>query len=362
MTLLVGETRIRLSDPALRLAQLCDHLTGHNARLSEADGESRLAFDIGTATLRAEPGLLALRAETPGLDELAVLKNLLIGHLEAFVGKETLDVVWTGDGAGPRPLPNFRALRVERAEWVTPQMRRLTFSGENLARYAGRDLHVKLLIPPPGAKLAEPSLGLSGRPVWPADLPRPLMRTYTIRKVDVAAGLLDVDFVAHGDTGPGTRLALTASPGDVIGLIGPGGGSARPAAWTLLVGDETALPAIGRMLERMPADARGLALIEVADSGEQQDLSHPPGVELRWLHRNGVGAGRSALLREEALAVTPPAGEADIFAWAGCEFATFRALRMHWRGAWGLDKTQHLAVAYWRHGIAEGTVAKDDEH
>jgi NADPH-dependent ferric siderophore reductase len=353
MTLLVGETRIRLSDPALRLAQLCEHLTGHNAQLTEQEGESRLAFAIGTATLRAEPGLLALRAETAGLDEMALLKNTLIGHLEAFVGNEPLDVVWTGDGAGPRPLPNFRALRVARAEWVTPQMRRLTFSGENLARYDARELHVKLLIPPPGAQLAEPSLGVSGRPVWPADLPRPLGRTYTIRGVDAAAGLVDVDFVAHGDAGPGTRLALTAQPGDVVGMMGPGGGSARPAGWTLFAGDETALPAIGRMLERMPADARGLALIEIADRAEEQDLPHPAGVELRWLHRNGIEAGRSALLREAALAAAPPAGEADVFAWAGCEFATFRALRAHWRDAWGLDKTRHLAVAYWRHGLAE---------
>ena len=127
------------------------------------------------------------------------------------------------------------------------------------------------------------------------------------------------------------------------------------ADWYLLVGDETGLPAIGRILEELPATARGVALVEVADAGEELPLARPGNVELRWLHRHGAPAGTSRLLAQAACTVEIPR-DGRVFAWAGTEFATFRLLRSHWRDTCGLGKREHLAMAYWRRGRSE------DEH
>jgi len=352
MSLLVGEAHVRLRDPIGYIAKVGEHLDTLNLSHEALPDGRRVTFSVGQATLLAGDGLVALRAEAEGLEQLASLKNILIFQMERLTEGEALDVVWTGDGADLRELPNFRPLKVLRVADITPHMRRVTLTGDDIARFESESIHVRMVIPEPGSPPAWPTLGASGRPVWPEGAARPALRTYTLRRVDLASREIDVDFVAHGDAGPGTRFARRAVPGDPVGMIGPGGGGMRSADWNLFVGDETALPAIGRLLERLPPTARGLALIEVADEAERQDLTPPPGLELRWLYRNGIPAGQSAMLREAALALELPE-TASISAWAGCEFATFRALRTHWREVWKLDRTQHLAVAYWRQGVAE---------
>src|SRR5690606_8894208 len=127
--------------------------------------------------------------------------------------------------------------------------------------------------------------------IWPSDDKRPKVRTYTIRRIDAAAGTFDADFVLHGDHSVGSRWAINAKPGDIVGVRGPTGRPVPEADWYLLVGDETALPAIARTLETLPAAARGVALIEVADEGERQAIEHQTGIEVRWLHRNGAEPG-----------------------------------------------------------------------
>ena len=71
--------------------------------------------------------------------------------------------------------------------------------------------------------------------------------------------------------------------------------------WTydryLLAGDITALPAIARWLEMMPAAAAGWVFVEITDPSQEIELTVPEGVEVRWLHRGDVPAGHSDLLR-----------------------------------------------------------------
>jgi NADPH-dependent ferric siderophore reductase len=96
--------------------------------------------------------------------------------------------------------------------------------------------------------------------------------------------------VLHGDQGVASVWAEAARPGDVIGMMGPGGGSMPAMDWCLLAGDETAIPAIARMLEALPETAQGIVLIEVADKGAEQTLPASVGIDIRWLHRDGVVA------------------------------------------------------------------------
>ena len=116
---------------------------------------------------------------------------------------------------------------------------------------------------------------------------------------------LVVDIVVHGDgedhdeTGPGCAWASRAAVGDRLVLLGPrrgqvyGGIEFDPGAATrlLLVGDETAVPAICATLEHLPDDAAGAAFLEVPIAADVQSVQHPAGVTVVWLARDGAPHG-----------------------------------------------------------------------
>ncbi|WGF88244.1 siderophore-interacting protein [Marinivivus vitaminiproducens] len=251
------------------------------------------------------------------------------------------------------PPPALRQLRVLSVRDVTPGMRRITFEGRDLERYAtDSHLHCRLLIDRRGGEPAWPWLDEDGQVTWP-DEERPAMRKYTIRRIDPDAGRLDIDFVLHGDHGVGSAFAARAASGDVIGMVGPGGKGVGAAPAYLLAGDETALPAIGRILESMDGTARGFAFIEVAGERDIQDLRVPGGITIRWLPRDGAAAGTTRLLEDAVVACTSEHGVEDTFIWAGTEFDAFRAIRSHVRDALGVPNERHHVVSYWRRGVAD---------
>lgn len=248
-----------------------------------------------------------------------------------------------------------RLLEVVRATNITPHMRRITLGGAEIAGFprGKQGSHLKLFIPRPGQERpVMPKLTETG-PVWPPAEERPFARTYTIRAFNAATGELEIDFVLHGDHGPAAAWAANAKPGDVVGIAGPGAKGPIPqeAGWYLFVGDETALPAISAHLETLSSTARGLALIEVADAQEIQQLLHPEHCEVRWLLRNGVPAGQSQLLVEAVMQITPPAD--PIFAWVAAENSITVTIRNHWRSAWGLARRQIEAIPFWKAGASE---------
>lgn len=363
MTRMTAEARARAATPGALLARFCDHMAGHGLAIGGTPEARHIAFPGGAATLRLEPDGLALRIEAEDADRLADAKATVAGHLDAFAPGEALGIVWRGDGAAAadgRPH-NFRALRLRAARDITPRMRRLTFAGPDLGRFEAEMLHVKLLIPEDGA-----GGGAQGEPRWPVLSPSGqavfegcalTRRTYTIRRIDAASGELDIDFVRHGDASPGSRFAARARPGDWLGITGPGGGTIPLQEWSLLAGDETALPAIARVLEAAPPAAQGVALIEVADAAEIQPLRHPPGFSLRWLPRDGAAHGAPLL---QAVCATPWPEQGAVSAWAACEARTARALRERWGADPRLPRGQFRAAAYWREGLAEG--AAQPEH
>lgn len=258
------------------------------------------------------------------------------------------------------PVPNlteFTALTVVAASQLTPHMRRITFKGTGLHGFAtNENLHVGLLLPPPGASRTD---WLQIRPDGKASIrdtdTRPVNRKYTLRTIDADGGQATIDFVLHEDGGPGGTWAAQAQAGDIVGIIGPGGRGLTDADWHLIAGDETALPAIGRMLETMPEDARGQVLIEIANAAEEQPLRLPPEMRLQWLHRNASPAGTTNLLREAVEAVVLPSDGVRPFCWVGAEFTAAQAIREHLRRDKGVARNDQLVVAYWRLGGDEMT-------
>jgi NADPH-dependent ferric siderophore reductase len=167
-----------------------------------------------------------------------------------------------------------------------------------------------------------------------------------LRRLDRAAGELDIDFVMHG-AGVASNWAAEARPGDKIGIGGPGGPEVRPADWYLLAGDHTALPAISRILQQLPRDAKGRAFVQVPHKTEEQAIPHPVGVELIWLHAD---AGQEL---EEAVRAAPWPVHGQVYAWLAAESSIVRALRGYVRDERKLGRREFLAIGYWRRGMSE---------
>jgi NADPH-dependent ferric siderophore reductase len=233
---------------------------------------------------------------------------------------------------------------------VTPSVRRVALSGTP-SGVAAAGPTISLLVPRVGdAAPRWPRVAKDGRIVWPDGAHGVSLRSYTARRQDPSAGLVEIDFVLHGD-GPAAAWAAAAAPGAPLGVAGAGTLGERPAGHVLLAGDETALPAISRILAETAPTAHGIALVEVAGPEEEQPVAAPGGVTVRWLHRAGTAPGESTLLVDAVAALDRPEGD-DVFAWVGAESAAVRAIRADLRGRWGLSRAQHHAIGYWRRGRA----------
>lgn len=363
MTNLITSAVVDLPDANSILPPLLEHLEEHDATIVRRDSGALVELSFGNAELAIEDGSLRLRAEALDVASLIAVKALLVEHVLAFARPHRPTLTWEGDGLDVITPPNFRLLHVVLARNVTPHMRRITLRGSDLAYYASdTDYHVKLLIPPSSDREPEwPTLGADGIIRFPQGENAPLLRKYTIRAIDVERGTLDIDFVLHDDAGPGSRWAAAATEGDVIGVLHRSSArDLRPADWYLLAGDETALPAIARMLEILPDTARGVALIEVADEAEEQPLALKPGFSIRWLHRNSAEAGTTTLLQDAARAIEWPAEGTSVHIWSGTEFDAFRNLRAYIRKERGVPTANQLVVSYWRKGKTDDDEVEPD--
>lgn len=178
-------------------------------------------------------------------------------------------------------------LTVTSTQWLGPHLVRVILSGESLADFGGdgsTDAYVKLTFVDPSLGPQPPYDMAALRESLPADK-RPVIRTYTVRWIDREARQLALDFVTHGDAGVAAPWATKAQPGDVLVLSGPGGGySPNPdAAWHVFVGDLSALPAISAALESLPAQATGVAYLEIQQEEDIVEISHASQVDVQWL-------------------------------------------------------------------------------
>ncbi|KAM9864582.1 hypothetical protein ACIFOC_02324 [Leucobacter aridicollis] len=292
--------------------------------------------------------------------------------------------------------------RVLRTTQLTPHFTRITFGGDDLQHFGidGLDQRIKLLLP--RADGTFPELGLFDGPSpamldwyrrW-RELPdeeRNPIRTYTIRAVRPELAEIDVDFVLHGTEGPASAWAQAAVPGDELIIVGPDSRAASPAGgieWNpgparrvLLAGDETAAPAICAILESLPDDFSGEAFIEVPEAGDRLNISHPSGVTVTWLGRDGAphgtflepavaewgarrlsGAAAQTDALEDAEATDPDEVLWDVpehvvgedYAWLAGEAGVVTRMRRHLVRDLGIDRKAVAFMGYWRIGRAEG--------
>jgi NADPH-dependent ferric siderophore reductase len=233
----------------------------------------------------------------------------------------------------------MRRLHVVRVQRLTPHMVRVTLTGADLEGFvsASPDDHVKLFFPVASGAINLPMMGPDG-PVFAEGVTPSPARDYTPRRYDAASNELDIDLVLHGE-GPASAWAESVKAGDELGVGGPRGSMIVPDDYDhyVLVGDATALPAIGRWLEEMPATTPVTVLAEITSDEERQSLKR----EVRWFV-----AGESPSLDETLASLPIPQG--DTFWWVATESKRTRALRSLLVEQRGIDKDRVKATGYWQ--------------
>ncbi|MER6312373.1 siderophore-interacting protein [Streptomyces sp. NPDC001581] len=247
-----------------------------------------------------------------------------------------------------------RTLEVLRVRRVTPRMVRVTLGGPELEGFVDRSPadHVKVFFPEPGAELpvlprvADDGDGLE----FPTRAPFPVSRDYTTRRFDPVAGELDLDFVLHGN-GVAARWAERAEPGMRLGVAGPRGSILVPWEfdWYLFAGDETALPAIARMLEDLPEGAPVKVFLLVDDAGEEEELSTRADAEIVWLHRGGLAHGEGDFLEKAVRGVEFLPGLP--FVWIAGEAGELKPVRRHLHRELRLNREYTDVDGFWKRGV-----------
>ncbi len=217
-----------------------------------------------------------------------------------------------------------RDVQVARVERLGPGFAGITFAGEELHDFvsASFDDHVKLILP-----------GASGEPV---------MRDYTPRRFDRERRELTIEFALHGH-GPAADWARRAAVGQRIVVAGPRGSMIVPTDydWHLLAGDASALPAVHRRLEELPAGTRAIVLLQVPDAGDRRALASAARLELQWV---ATPQEWEAALR--ALALPPQPG----YAWCAGEAGAMARARQILLVDKAHPREDARIAAYWKPG------------
>ncbi|WP_297553374.1 siderophore-interacting protein [uncultured Corynebacterium sp.] len=255
---------------------------------------------------------------------------------------------------------------MENIEDISPAMRRITLSGEQLQEHErdgisvpsllshGFDDDVRLIFPDPETgERPHPIAQNDGNLLWPEAV-KNLFRTYTVRYFDAVNGRLAIDFARHGE-GLAENWSQSVRIGDPIFVAGPKSCAQLPTHtdWLLLAGDETALPAIGRCLESLPSGHDAIAVVEVPTSADIQDLDIPDSVQIHWAIRDqGEGfVEKASALFEESADSQLHNGEA--YVWAAGEASRLKTLRRLFKVS-GIAPEHQEITGYWRRTSRKG--------
>jgi NADPH-dependent ferric siderophore reductase len=235
-----------------------------------------------------------------------------------------------------------RKLTVSRIERITPGMQRIELFSAELADFnsSGSDDHIKLFIPPLGRSEA-------------------VMRDYTPRAYTSTGGFLTIDFSLHA-TGPATAWAISARVGMTLEIAGPRSSSVVPDDfdWYLLIGDDTALSAIGRRVEELRPRVPVITVIQIGSEAERQCFVTQSKLTQHWVTRSTGIENSNSALHEALVGIDLPRG--DGYVWIAGEREIARGLRKYMIDVRGHPKAWLKAAAYWTLGsVASHAIIED---
>ncbi|MCT4370241.1 siderophore-interacting protein [Yangia mangrovi] len=322
----VTRLRAQLEEYGIPLQQSGQQLT---ARYAQAEIDLKLDHAGFAVQIAAE-------GEVP----LHQCRESVIYFLDVALPEASARMAWSGVDAARTP-PNFHLATVLGTRRITPNFLRIEMACEGIAALQQGGMHFSLLLPPEGTSPRWPELTEQGRTIWPDGACALHRAAYTFVWLDAEAGRFAFDIFEH-EGGRTTDWARRAAPGETVGVMGPGGGDFPEAAHILLAGDETALPAIRRILEQSPAGRRGTVLLETASEHDRPALTLPEGMDLRWIPRDHGGGLTAAL--DEVTGI-----EDSQFVWVAAEKSVVRAAKVRFK-ALGLPREQGYFSAYWVKG------------
>ncbi|WP_053006018.1 siderophore-interacting protein [Kiloniella spongiae] len=320
------------------------HIEQHELQAEKHNDNSfSIRSEYGLLRLSATKDQMSLVVETDRDDGLDIMRDFVADYLvEHMPGIKLSDLVWSGNKIVVGTPANFRTMKVVKRVILNEGMLRLTLAGNDLDLFEDGGLHFRLLLPKkPNKKPVWPIRLTSGKVQFPEGQDELHNRVYTARYIRSDQGEMDFDLVRHKG-GVAADWAESVSEGTTVGIMGPGGGSYINNNWLLMGGDETALPAISRILERCSPDTKGQVYLSTRKQNYQIDLQKPDGVEISWLQSNGDNELSSAIIDT----VLPD--DEDIYVWFGGEQNDARKIRKILKFKWKLKSTRFYCAAYWQ--------------
>lgn len=329
-----------LAFAAIRAVVLRDAQDNGRAVLEDVEGRITVQARLGRMGFAKAEGGVAVTLAAERADQLQTMRSMLIERLEKAAPDAVAGLRWSDTEAAGAPPPNFRMVTVESVEPLGTDFLRVRIRASDFALFDESSIHFRILLPKPGADRIEwPTVAENGATRWPsgeAALHRPV---YTAREIDPEAGTLTFDVFIH-EGGRVTDWASAVAPGAQTGLMGPGGGGIPQTRRIAMFGDETAFPAIARILDTLPGDATGQVMLQSERGAEcRYPMPEHPGIAVTWLRRDG-----GPDLAEMALAERARWGER--FLWFAGEKSQCQRIRAAVK-ADGLATDQTYIAAYW---------------
>ncbi|MEM8538492.1 MAG: siderophore-interacting protein [Pseudomonadota bacterium] len=286
--------------------------------------------DLGNMALR-----LHVASDRPG--DLHVLRDSLVEHIAHVLPDLAKTITWSDTiGTGQLP-PNFQFAQVVASRRLCSDFQRLTLQLSRADGFDDRAIHFRFVLPAPGNTEPEwPQLAANGATRWPKGdkaLHRPVYSVRAQREAEI-----DVDVFQHAG-GPAAEWATTVEPGAQVALLGPGGGGILNHTDVVLAGDETAYPAIARILDGLPVSARAYVFLLSHTGNHDYPLPHRDGTNLTMCNSSNFVTKTVG-----ALADLPAS-----FVWVGAESTHAAAFRQS-NAVTALPKSNRLIASYWTRG------------
>ncbi|HLR84489.1 MAG TPA: siderophore-interacting protein [Nocardioidaceae bacterium] len=224
-----------------------------------------------------------------------------------------------------------------RSEQLTPHLRRIVLDASTMPEWNSSGVPDEALL----LVIADPKTGEVDLPGEHNSFNYERSRWYTVRRFDPDSRELTIDVVGH-DVGLATRWARRALPGDPVGVSSVRSWYDRPAdaQWQLLVGDITAVPAIGRMIDEQCASTPTTVRIEIADPRDEIEFADNANVNVEWVHNAGDR-------RLDELVRTADTPDGPGYTFVAGEAAATRAVRRYLRHELGQPALRYSVIGYW---------------